>query len=50
MHDCLNCGETCDCDGEDHHQSAPDDCNHDCDPEDDNADDRDWRDGEFRYD
>ena len=30
-HECPICGETCYCDGEDHHQSAPADCCHDCD-------------------
>lgn len=33
MHDCPECGEACDCDGEDHGQSAPEDCGHDCEPE-----------------
>ena len=26
MHECPACGQACDCDGEDHEQSAPDDC------------------------
>ena len=30
MHDCPCCSETCDCDGEDHWQDAPDDCQHQC--------------------
>lgn len=34
MHPCPECGEACDCDGEDHGQSAPDDCTHDCDDRD----------------
>lgn len=35
MHDCPECGLACDCDGEDlHHDQAPDDCVHDCDPDD----------------
>lgn len=33
MHDCPECESPCDCDGEDHHQSAPDDCSHDCEEE-----------------
>jgi len=31
MHDCPICGYPCYCDGEDHEQPAPDDCQHDCD-------------------
>ena len=38
MHDCPGCGEACDCDGEDHHQSAPDDCEHACDLDDEDLD------------
>lgn len=34
MHDCPECGEECGCDGEDHHQDAPDDCSHYCNHED----------------
>lgn len=30
MHECPECGEACSCDGEDHHQSALDDCSHYC--------------------
>jgi len=30
MHDCPECGGTCDCDGEDHFQEAPEDCSHEC--------------------
>lgn len=43
MHDCPECGGACDCDGEDHHQPAPDDCMHECqgDDEDDPEDDDD---------
>lgn len=33
MHDCPECNEACYCDGEDHENPTPDDCNHDCDPE-----------------
>jgi hypothetical protein len=32
-HDCPDCGELCYCDGEDHGQEAPDDCEHACEPE-----------------
>jgi hypothetical protein len=44
VHDCPECGESCDCDGEDlHHDQAPEDCSHICDDEmvdeDDLADD-----------
>lgn len=31
MHDCPECDMACDCDMEDHYQSAPDDCDHVCD-------------------
>lgn len=41
MHDCPDCEMACDCDGEDHHQSAPPDCIHDCD-DDENSDDFDF--------
>ena len=49
MHPCPECGEYCDCDGEDlHHDVAPDDCAHECPPEDDDDldYDDDWRTGE----
>jgi hypothetical protein len=39
MHDCPECGEACYCDGEDHGQEAPDDCDHDCE---DRDEDDDW--------
>lgn len=26
MHDCIDCGAHCDCDGEDHGQDTPEDC------------------------
>jgi hypothetical protein len=35
MHDCPECGAACGCDGEDHHQQAPDDCEHDCQADED---------------
>lgn len=35
MHTCRECGMMCDCDGEDHDQPAPPDCQHDCLPDDD---------------
>lgn len=41
MHDCDLCGDACDCDMEDHYQSQPDDCTHEC--EDDDSDDEDER-------
>jgi len=28
VHECPDCGEACDCDGEDHWQSSPADCLH----------------------
>ena len=31
MHECPRCWQACDCDGEDHEQPAPADCQHDCD-------------------
>jgi len=31
VHECPTCGEMCDCDGEDHGQPAPEDCDHQCD-------------------
>lgn len=34
MHDCPECESACYCDMEDHWQSAPDDCSHDCDEDD----------------
>lgn len=30
MHDCPECGQACDCDGEDLEQDTPVDCVHDC--------------------
>jgi len=39
MHDCPHCEMACDCDMEDHYQSAPDDCSHECDEEGDDYDD-----------
>lgn len=41
MHECPECGQACDCDGEDHDQSAPDDCQHECEIDDDDDDDDD---------
>jgi len=38
MHDCPDCEASCDCDWEDHYQSAPDDCSHDCEEESDDDD------------
>lgn len=34
-HECPECGQTCYCDMEDHDQPTPDDCTHECPPEDD---------------
>ena len=39
MHECPECGQACACDMEDHEQSAPDDCSHECDPKDLELDD-----------
>lgn len=46
MHECAECGEACYCDGEDHQNQTPDDCTHECPPEDDDDYDDDWRTGE----
>lgn len=46
VHDCPECGELCDCDGEDHGQAAPDDCCDACEDEDDDDD----FDGDHDYD
>ncbi len=41
MHDCLDCGQACDCDGEDTwFDDPPDDCAHGCD--DDFEDEDEW--------
>jgi len=38
MHDCPNCGQACDCDGEDTwNDAASFDCEHDCEEEDDDG-------------
>jgi hypothetical protein len=37
MHECWQCGESCDCDGEDHGQPCPDDCLCPCWQEDETA-------------
>lgn len=46
MHECPECGQTCDCDGEDLWHSWPFnlDCTHECEEEDDDLwlDDDDW--------
>lgn len=35
MHLCPDCESDCDCDGEDlFHETAPDDCSHECEEED----------------
>lgn len=39
MHDCPECDQACGCDGEDHYQPAPPDCQHGC--EEDYVDDGD---------
>lgn len=31
MHECPACGQACYCDMEDHGQTAPEDCVHECD-------------------
>lgn len=35
MHECPDCGQACDCDGEDTWFEAPDDCTHECEEEND---------------
>ena len=37
MHECLECGQTCDCDGDDTWMDT-DDCTHECEVEDDDYD------------
>lgn len=39
MHECDNCGQMCDCDGEDLMNDAYDDCRHDCEED---YDEEDW--------
>lgn len=34
-HTCMDCGQECYCDMEDHHQPTPSDCSHQCDDDDD---------------
>lgn len=41
MHDCPDCDMACACDMEDHYQSAPANCSHECD-EDELEDDEDF--------
>ena len=39
-HDCPDCGGNCYCDMEDHHnETSPDDCRHQCPPDNDPYDD-----------
>lgn len=39
MHSCPECGQACDCDGEDTWlESSEDDCEHNCEPLDDDED------------
>lgn len=33
MHECLSCGQACDCDGEDMWNEAPEECLCECDDE-----------------
>lgn len=48
MHDCPICGESCDCDMEDHEQPAPEDCDHQCEfDDDDDYGFDDWSDEEY---
>lgn len=44
MHECENCGQACDCDGEDTWLETPDDCSHDCEDFDDEDDLNDFAD------
>lgn len=38
MHDCPSCGEACDCDGEDTWHDRVSNCDHECEPEEDDYD------------
>lgn len=38
VHQCPECGDSCDCDGEDHGQVAPNECSHECEDYDDDDD------------
>lgn len=38
MHECPECFETCDCDQEDTWFNDPEECFHECEPEDDDFD------------
>lgn len=38
-HTCMDCGQECYCDMEDHHQDTPSDCTHQCDDDDGMDDD-----------
>jgi hypothetical protein len=39
MHDCPDCGQACDCDGEDTWFDEVDECEHNCEAESDEYDD-----------
>lgn len=39
MHPCPDCGEKCDCDGFERDQSAPEDCVHECETDEEFDDD-----------
>lgn len=39
MHECINCGDTCDCDQEDTWYDDPEYCDHECE---DYDEDEDW--------
>lgn len=42
MHECPECGQACDCDGEDTWMDYVTDCVHECDPDYDDEEERDW--------
>jgi len=48
MHECCNCGQACDCDGEDTWLDQPRDCECECNKE--LPDDPDWLEGNDWFD
>jgi hypothetical protein len=44
MHDCHDCGQACDCDGDDVWRTAPPDCHCDCYDAPDDYDPTEWDD------
>lgn len=49
MHECWNCGQACDCDGEDTWNSCPDECECECEEMNDALEDeyRDYPDEDY---